>query len=132
MDYAFTFSPPTKPWSTNQERNLHHYDRAELIREWHGATRLAFTSYRNRNGISVPLPRGVVQVTIPFNAKRRRDPHNYCGTVVKAVIDGLVSARAWPDDTPDYVGHRESILYVGDTVHVTISSLLRAAKRSLG
>jgi hypothetical protein len=52
----------------------------------------------------------VVMVEIPFNMVRTRDPHNYCGTVVKAIIDGLVLAGAWPDDTPDQVGHMEPFL----------------------
>jgi len=51
-------------------------------------------------------------VEIPFPQRRIRDPHNYCGTVVKAVIDGLVMGGAWPDDTPEYVGHLEPSLYV--------------------
>jgi len=33
---------------------------------------------------------------------RRRDPHNYMPTV-KAIIDGLVDAGVWPDDTPEDV-----------------------------
>ncbi len=59
------------------------------------------------------LPPSVVQIDIPFTQNRRRDPHNYCGTVLKAIIDGLVEINYWPDDTPEWVGHRESNLILG-------------------
>lgn len=44
-----------------------------------------------------------VQVVLGFHTNRRRDPHNYIGTVVKSLIDGLVLAGVWPDDNPEYV-----------------------------
>ena len=52
-------------------------------------------------GRAAPCP-AEVHVTIPFPVHRRRDPINYARTV-KAIVDGLVRAGAWPDDTPDYV-----------------------------
>jgi hypothetical protein len=60
-----------------------------------------------------PQPPSVVSLTLPVKDRRKRDPHNYCGTVLKAVIDGLVQAGAWPDDTPEYVGHREPVFRLG-------------------
>lgn len=53
------------------------------------------------SGRAAPLP-AEVHVTIPFPIHRRRDPINYARTV-KAIVDGLVLAGAWPDDTPNYV-----------------------------
>jgi hypothetical protein len=44
-----------------------------------------------------------VCVTIGFHTNRRRDPHNYVGTIVKSIIDGLVMADVWPDDNPEWV-----------------------------
>jgi hypothetical protein len=114
----FGFLPPTHPWSTNEDRNLHHFTRADRIQTWKGDTRIHYAHTRGKAGTRIPP--GIVQVTIPFTSNRRRDPHNYCGTVVKAVIDGLVLAGAWPDDTPEWVGHREPILYKGDRVIVTV------------
>lgn len=107
------FPPPARAWSTNDR--IHHYERAELTRQWKGAARLLAGRYGR-------LEPGIVQIWIPFKDKRRRDPHNYCGTVLKAVIDGLVLAGAWPDDTPEWVGHREPILYRGDLVIVEVSA----------
>ena len=37
---------------------------------------------------------------------------------MKAVIDGLVYAGAWEDDTPEYVEHLSPALYKGDQVIV--------------
>lgn len=101
-----------KPWSTNDDRNRHHFDRArDFVQPWKNAGVLGARQWRNRANVAVPLPFGRVQVTIPFDTKQaRRDPHNYCGTVVKAIIDGLVLANLWPDDTPEYVGHVEPLL----------------------
>lgn len=86
-----------------------------MVKNWKGAARLLAGKYKGAN-----YP-GIVQVWIPFKDNRRRDPHNYCGTVVKAIIDGLVMAGVWPDDTPDYVGHREPILYKGTKVIVQVT-----------
>jgi hypothetical protein len=62
----------------------------------------------------------LVRVHIPFPVDRRRDPHNYCGTVVKAIVDGLVNAGAWDDDTPEFVEHISPILYKGDMVIIEL------------
>ena len=117
----FGFPPPAKAWSTNQDRQFHHMERSQLIADWKGATLLHYRSYCNSLRIGYALPPGIVQVHIPVVDNRRRDPHNYCGTVLKAVIDGLVKAGAWPDDTPEWVGHREPILKPGRIVVVEIS-----------
>lgn len=100
--FTIVFDVPDKPWSTNQDRNLHHQTRAKKIKCWKTATVVA---YKNQlKGRELP-PDAMVKVTIPFTTNQKRDPHNYCGTVVKAVIDGLVKGGAWPDDTPNYVDH---------------------------
>jgi Holliday junction resolvase RusA-like endonuclease len=104
------FALPAKAWSTNEDRNLHHLARADLVKEWKDAT---IIHYRKAYAKTKPAwPPSIVQITIPFRDRRRRDPHNYCGTVLKAVIDGLVKAGAWPDDTPEYIGHREPRIVV--------------------
>ena len=41
---------------------------------------------------------------------------NYVGTVVKAVIDGMVDAGCWPDDTAEWVEIRQPVLAVGETL----------------
>ena len=118
---SFKFELPARIWSTNDERNMHYGERHRLVTAWKGATRMNYLSYRNRRGLPVRLDPGIVHLAIPVKDRRKRDPHNYCGTVLKAVIDGLVLAEVWPDDTPEYVGHREPVLYVGNVVMVDIT-----------
>jgi hypothetical protein len=48
------------------------------------------------------LPPCFVHVELPVPDRRRRDPANYM-TTVKPIVDGLVAADWWPDDTPDWV-----------------------------
>jgi hypothetical protein len=119
--HELNFEVPDKVWSTNQDRNLNPYARAERILVWKTATQLAWASHCNRTGIARRLEPSLVRVSIPFRQRRRRDPHNYCGTVVKAILDGLVLAGAWADDTPEYVEHLAPSLPVGGTQLVTVS-----------
>jgi Holliday junction resolvase RusA-like endonuclease len=114
------FPPPDKPWSTNSDRSLHHYERAAAIAVWKGRASLAWTSYCNGLGLDRHMGPALVRVHIPFPVDRRRDPHNYCGTVVKAIVDGLVNAGAWDDDTPEFVEHISPILYKGDMVIIEL------------
>lgn len=114
------FEPPDKPWSTNSDRSLHHHERANAIAVWKGRASLAWTSYVNSLGLDRHLGPALVRIHIPFPVNRRRDPHNYCGTVVKAIVDGLVNAGAWEDDTPEFVEHISPILYKGDMVIIEL------------
>jgi hypothetical protein len=121
-------------WSTNEDRSISPYKRAEMVALWKQASFLAIRKYRmhhpedfDRQKLIVRgrvSPRGdkiavfadvlpgkwIITAVIVFDTNRKRDPHNSCGTVLKACIDGLVEARAFPDDTPPYIGHREPIL----------------------
>jgi len=119
----FSFPPPDKPWSTNQDRTLNPYTRADRIATWKGATMVTYKSWCVQNKRRRSLVPSLVRVHIPFAQNRRRDPHNYCGTVVKAIIDGLVNAGAWPDDTPEYVEHLSPVLYKGDEVKVELYTM---------
>lgn len=118
--HSFSFIPTEKAWSTNQDRNLAPHARAKLIKAWKAETRYHYVSYMNRLRRPHNLRPGSVQVTIPLARKPTGDPHNYCGTVLKAVIDGLVLGGAWPDDGPEYVGHTEPILIKGKVCVVEI------------
>jgi len=60
--------------------------------------------------------RWLIKMGLPFAHRRRRDPHNYIGTVVKWTIDGLVQAGVWPDDTAEYVKVTDPVLLVGSTL----------------
>ena len=99
--------------------------RAKIVKAWKDDTIYGFLTltHAERNtykGTNAFFPPSIIQLTIGFAKKRRRDPHNYCGTVLKAVIDGLVLRRAWPDDTAEWIGHREPILVLADHTKVSI------------
>jgi crossover junction endodeoxyribonuclease RusA len=63
-----------------------------------------------------------VEVTLPIPDNRTRDPSNYLPPV-KAVIDGMVDAGVWPDDSPAFVSVLEPVLSKDtDEVIVRLSS----------
>ena len=111
-----SFPPPAAVWSTNDGYRMHHMARARRVKFWRTTARL----YAAQLGAQPP---SVVKVTIPFSRRGRRDPMNYVGTVVKAVIDGLVDAELWPDDTPDYVQIVQPVLEVGELVKIELSPM---------
>lgn len=109
------FSPPAEPWSTNQERTMHWTRRHELSKLWKEAAFWHAKKAQWRN-----IGPSIVTATIPFDVARRRDPHNYSGTVLKSIVDGLVLAGCWPDDTPEFVRTLEPLLTVGRLVVVEV------------
>lgn len=94
---------------------MHHYKRSKKVKEWKEAASQAYIE-----AAFGEMPPSFIRVKIPFTVRRIRDPHNYCGTVVKAVVDAIVTAGGWPDDNPEYVTHIEPILYLGDKVVVDL------------
>lgn len=101
------FPAPARTPSINQVNGEHWARYYEDKKAWQGVAKL---SLRLDASIGLPLSPSKVTVTIPFKQNRRRDPHNYVGTVVKWIIDGLVYACAWPDDTPEWVTVIEPVL----------------------
>lgn len=95
-----SFHPPCPPWSVNERRHWAAEGRDRKL--WKTLARLRAEDYLLRRTLPGLRPSNV-SVTIPFPGPGRRDPHNYTGTVVKAIIDGLVAAGCWPDDTAEYV-----------------------------
>lgn len=116
------FPVPDEPWGANQLPTTVKGRIATSRRKaaWRDAAYLVARSATARRYVREQPP-SYVQVTIPFRTNRRRDPHNYTSTVVKAVVDGLRSAGLFPDDTADYVTVLDPLLIVGDEVTVTIT-----------
>ena len=108
MTIELRFAPPTKPWSTNEDRTLHWAARAKRIKAWRVAARAACV----QQAVAAMGP-AVVSIELPFARGGRRDPMNYIGTCFKAAIDGLVDAGLWPDDTADYVTIEQPVLRGG-------------------
>jgi len=127
------FAAPGRPISTNQVNRIHWAQRRRELRPWRDAVALAWKQART----DWPLVKGhrcTVEVFLPFPDKRRRDPHNFTGTVIKALIDELttktqrygkqvvtVREGCWPDDTPDYVEVIEPRIVVGTECVVRIT-----------
>lgn len=107
------FAPPTRPWSTNDERRWHWARRARTVKAWRETAGWAARAAGCRD-----VGPAEVRITIPFSRNCRRDPMNYIGTIVKATIDGLVDAGCWPDDTAEWVEIRQPLLVVGGPVIV--------------
>lgn len=87
------FRPPCQLMSMNDR--LHWRVKAQRTDWWRQA---AWAAARPTK----PMPPCTVHIQLPVRDKRRRDPHNYFQTV-KPIIDGLVDAKVWPDDTPEWV-----------------------------
>ena len=64
-----------------------------------------------------------IHIILPFPVARRRDPINFAKTV-KHIVDGLVLAGAWPDDTPEFVTQHIPTLVKG-TVPVNVRVIER-------
>lgn len=118
-EIVVVFEIPDKAWSTNQDRTMHYRTRHKLVAAWKEATKEAWESQPRPH--TPLLGHHVISLRIPFTTVRRRDPHNYCGTVLKAIVDGLVEGGVFPDDTPEHVGHREPVLTKGTTVEIVIT-----------
>lgn len=90
----------------------HWRTRARRVKDWREAA--------GWGAIGARVPEqgpSLVEVFLPVRDRRRRDPHNYAPTL-KAIVDGLVDARVWPDDTPEWVRTLEPTLVVGADVVV--------------
>lgn len=105
---------PTPPLSMNDAKGMHWRQIRDRCDPWRDA--VAWTAKSRRTWAhafiaehGLPL---VVRLTIPFAVDRRRDAHNYTGTVCKAVIDGLVIARWVPDDTAAWIEVHDPLLTV--------------------
>lgn len=99
------FPAPRPPLSINAAHRLHWAKRRKETDPWRDMTwtvaRGALAAYA-RTRDAWPVQAVTIQVALPFRDRRRRDPHNYTGTNVKAVVDGLVRAGVIPDDSPEW------------------------------
>lgn len=115
---TFSFPLPATPLTMNQR--LHWRPRNALTVAWRGDTAWHAIAKCERTA----LPPCTVDIAIPVRGAKRRDPHNWTPTC-KAVVDGLVDARWWPDDNSTWVTVLEPTLVVGGDV-VTVTARERA------
>lgn len=111
--------PPAPIWSLNEERTKHWSWRHQRVALWRDAT-FWMAKETKLAGDMRDHPAWTITVHIPVSDGRRRDPHNYTGTVVKSCVDGLVLAGCVEDDDPAYVSVAEPILYRGTEVRVVL------------
>lgn len=109
---VLSFPRPERLMSMNDR--YHWHVRARLVKAWREGAAWATAAAKVGR-----LPRCEVIVTLPVRDKRRRDPHNYYPTV-KAIVDGLVDAGVWGDDTPEWVVTTEPRLRVASDRLVTV------------
>lgn len=106
---TIVFAPPDRLLNLNDRQ--HYMQRSGSVKLWRQAGWAYGNNARRKHGTQGP---SVVQVTLPISSglKRARDPHNYTPTM-KAIIDGLVDAKLWPDDNSDWVTTLEPVLDEG-------------------
>jgi hypothetical protein len=126
-----TFKAPSRPLSENESRRLHWASRKRRLQDWGTLTQVAWKHADQKDKQTIEDQKVQIRVTLPFPRKARRDPHNYVGTNVKCIIDALVRAGAFEDDTPDYVEVLEPRLSIDptDEVHIAIIPIGRNTRR---
>lgn len=93
--WGMSFDAPAKLLNANTR--LHRMTVYKLTRAWRAAAWQYAMAHR-----PVTLDRAHVTITLHFTDRRRRDVHNYYGTV-KAIVDGLVDAGLLPDDRDEHL-----------------------------
>ncbi len=127
MTCYIQFTQPARLVSMNDRD--HWRAKAKLTKAWRAAALRAVdhlhpgASPSNLSGQR--LGPSTVSIELPVRDRRRRDPHNYYPTV-KAIVDGLVDAGVWPDDTPEWITTTEPTLTTS-ALTVTITITDRAA-----
>ena len=94
-------------WSAN---NRHHW---QVVRRKKAAVR-ALARAAAQGGAR--YQRATLSVLVHYPTNTRADPHNVASTVIKAAIDGVVSAGVLPDD---------------DDKHLTAVTISRGPKTSI-
>lgn len=94
----WTLTYNARPWTCNAERNMHHYKRAALIKEWRQAAFLLCKEAK------VPPLEAIEVDVIPYLVSKGR-PQDIGAAYpsYKALQDGVVDAGVIPDDSPRYV-----------------------------
>lgn len=117
--WIYSFPAPDQMITLNSR--MHHMKRARIARSWRTAAFYQAINAISRGRLQRDTPPCIVKVHIPVRSlATRRDPHNYIATV-KPIIDGLVDARVWPDDTADWVTVVDPVFHTGGDVVVELT-----------
>lgn len=134
VDLAFI--QPTHPLSINDAKGAHWAKVKGSLDPWQNAAWVTAHNHRVRTmkHRHIPLWRPkpiVVQPVIQFRDGRRRDPHNYVGTITKALVDGLVRAKIVPDDNPDWVTTWEPVIEANRDRDTPLTCTIRIRPREM-
>lgn len=88
---------PVRPWTTNKDRNLHHHQRAKMIKEWRDAYK------KLAEDAGIPELEVMYVEAEPWVPTRNFQDTAACNPAVKAAIDGIVDAGVVPDDKPEFL-----------------------------
>ena len=121
---VISFEPPGRLMSLNDRE--HFRPKARRVAAWRATARdAALAAFPGRGPAGRRQGPSIVVLELPVRDSRRRDPANYT-PCTKAIVDGLVDAGLWPDDTPQWVTTIEPVLRPGATV-VTVRLIPRDA-----
>ena len=108
-ELVLTFPPPAPPLSINQANTMHWAAKRSRLAPWRDianvVTRQARAAVRPGPGQPdwrCPFFPVTIHLALQFREVRTRDPHNYVGTVVKAVVDGVKLGGLIPDDSQEW------------------------------
>jgi len=94
----YTVTYEARPWTTNAERRLNRWKRAELVKEW----RTAFHLLARAQRIPTQTQPIIITATVEQKGGVLQDVAA-CNPAVKAAIDGLVDAKIIPDDNSQWL-----------------------------
>ena len=107
---SFTFIAPAQLLNLNDRD--HWAVRAKSVAVWRQSAWAAGHAHRQRSGPSnFPITDQLVTVELPVKDRRRRDPHNFIPTC-KAIVDGLVDAGIFADDSHEHLSVAEPVLSI--------------------
>lgn len=110
MEWVIQFDAPAEAMTMNNDKGRR--DTIAKKMAWRDAAYYAWVEKFPGSGPSGRrIPPCDVFVAFPVAGNRRRDPHNWYPTI-KAVVDGITRAGAWPDDTPEFVTTHEPTFLV--------------------
>lgn len=92
---TISFDAPDRRMSLNDRE--HWRVKAKRTKNWRTAAFIAALNAGTRN-----VGPSIVQVTFSVGRNVKRDPHNNA-PCIKAIVDGITDAGAWPDDDSRYV-----------------------------
>ena len=111
------FDPPTRLLNLNGRQ--HWARRAADVRVWRRAAWAAGVQAIHDGTATRETGFSTVAITLPVKGNLRRDPHNFVPTL-KAVVDGLVDAGVFADDSVKHLRTLEPVLDQAATVVTVI------------